>query len=148
MNRVHRYLSFCGLIFLLASCHSAGSGDQVCFRQHCYRVEIADNGNKRMRGLQHRAQLPADAGMLFIFPESGRHAFWMKDALIPLDMIWLDSSRKVVHIETGAQPCSGDICPNYTPSMSALYVLELNAGQVKKNGIKLGDQAKYRLSKI
>lgn len=144
MNRIVKWLLFFFLMCFSMGCRFiGGAGDQVCFRQHCYHVEIADDDMERMRGLQNRTTLFPDAGMLFIFPESERHAFWMKDTLIPLDMIWLDSSRKVVHIESNVPPCRKDPCPTYTPATAALYVLELNAGQAASRGITLGDKAEY-----
>ena len=69
----------------------------------------------------------------------------MKDTLIPLDMIWMDSERRIVHIEHNVPPCAADPCPRYPPSGPALYVLEINAGFAAKLGLKVGDTMEFRL---
>lgn len=99
-----------------------------------------------MRGLQFRGSLDSYSGMLFIFPQSRRHSFWMKDTLIPLDMIWMDHGRKIVHIEHDVPPCREDPCPVYTPPQEALYVLEVNAGTAGALGLQLGDEAEFKIN--
>ena len=98
-----------------------------------------------MRGLQGRASLPAQNGMLFVFPANGRYPFWMKDTLIPLDIIWLDYSRRVVDISADLPPCRTPQCPTYAPRHEALYVLELNAGEAARTGIKPGAPAAFHV---
>lgn len=83
--------------------------------------------------------------MLFILPERQRHSFWMKDTKIPLDIIWLDFVRRVVHVEDHVPPCQEDPCPTYTPDSSALYVLEVNAGHAKRMGLQKGDRLDFHL---
>jgi uncharacterized protein len=79
----------------------------------------------------NRTAMDENGGMLFIFPKIAARPFWMKDTLIPLDMIWLDDTGKVVHIHRDVPPCppaQGDTCPAYGPKEpTARYVLELNA---------------------
>jgi uncharacterized membrane protein (UPF0127 family) len=82
--------------------------------------------------------------MLFLFPEAGEHPFWMKNTLIPLDMIWLDTSGKIVAIRSDVQPCRADPCPTYAPNAISSYVLELAAGQAKAHGLSVGDTLKLR----
>ncbi len=79
--------------------------------------------------------------MLFVFAENGRHVFWMKDTLIPLDMIWLDYAKRIVHIEENVPPCTADPCPLYSPppEVQSWYVFEINAGQSRAWGINVGD---------
>jgi uncharacterized membrane protein (UPF0127 family) len=72
-----------------------------------------------------RPSLAKDRGMLFVFSEKDQHAFWMKNTLIPLDMIRLDEKYTIVDIQE-AQPCKQDPCKIYTPQKGALYVIELN----------------------
>jgi len=98
-----------------------------------------------MKGLMFRQQLEGRRGMLFVFPSSYRHSFWMKDTLIPLDILWLDDARRVVDIKEEAVPCEKDPCPHYVPEEEAVYVLEVNAGEVRKHGIKKGDQWMFHL---
>lgn len=113
---------------------------QVCAQDHCRNVEVADEVHEQQRGLMNRTHLDEDAGMLFVFPQLGSWQFWMKDTLIPLDMLWLDSAGRVLHIASDVPPCPlGDACPWYWPTEKrALYVLELNAGQVQEYGITTG----------
>lgn len=143
--------------FLLVSCFlffyffcggcsrpTAQAINQVCFRDKCVKVEVVQKKEELHRGLQFRKSLDADRGMLFIFQKSRPYAFWMKDTLIPLDMIWMDDGRRIVHIEHNVPPCAADPCPRYTPRHEALYVLEINAGYARKIGIQLGDLAEFR----
>ena len=132
-------LFFLMFVFPQAGCSSRQAGDQVCFKDYCFNVEIADNNIDRMRGLQLRESLPDNMGMLFIFPESRIYSFWMKDTLIPLDIIWIDYDRRIVHIEHNVEPCRSPLkCPSYTPPKKALYVLEINAGKAEELGMLEG----------
>jgi len=115
----------------------------VCFSSSCVNVEVADTPFKRQLGLMHRESLPPDHGMLFVFGEEGLRPFWMKNTLIPLDIIWMDSDLEVVHIEH-ATPCRGDPCTTYAPQAHARYVLEVNAGYAAEHDIKAGDTAALR----
>jgi hypothetical protein len=74
----------------------------------------------------YRQFLEEKEGMFFIFPDSSLHNFWMKNTLIPLDMIWIDDQLTVVRVLT-AQPCNIDLCEVYQPGVVAKYVLEVNA---------------------
>jgi uncharacterized protein len=107
-------------------------------------VEVVADPESRARGLMYRPSLAEDRGMLFLFPEPDVHSFWMKDTLIPLDMIWLDSERRVIAIQRDVPPCQTDPCPSYGPSAVALYVLELAAGQAAAQGIEPGDVLELR----
>jgi uncharacterized protein len=78
--------------------------------------------------------------MLFIFDELAQHNFWMKNTLIPLDIVWLDAHFQVVDTATMV-PCTADLCPVYMPQDLALYALEINAGGVEKWGIHTGELA-------
>ena len=71
--------------------------------------------------------------MLFFFPQSGEYPFWMKNTLIPLDMIWIDDQRRIAHVTSNVPPCKADPCPNYPPNANAKYVLELAAGVAAKH---------------
>ncbi|HBO97016.1 MAG TPA: hypothetical protein DE315_03835 [Candidatus Omnitrophica bacterium] len=135
------------LCFFCGGCSrpDARTADQVCFGDKCVQVEVVRKEEELHRGLQFRTSLAPDGGMLFVFQKSGPYAFWMKDTLIPLDMIWMDSERRIVHIEHNVPPCAADPCPRYPPSGPALYVLEINAGFAAKLGLKVGDTMEFRL---
>ncbi len=69
-------------------------------------AEVADTPDKRARGLMYRTSLAPEHGMLFQFPELGYWTFWMKNTKIPLDIIWLDNTGKIIHIESEVPICT------------------------------------------
>ena len=120
--------------------------DRVCIRETCFTVEVVATRETRQRGLQERYDLPEDAGMFFVFPESAYYSFWMRKTFIPLDIIWIGESLRVVHIEQHCQPCRKDPCPIFSPAAKALYVLEIPAGQAQKYGFFLQDVVRLDLA--
>ena len=101
------------------------------------RVEIASDDASRTRGLMYRRSLEPDRGMIFVFPVADLHTFWMRNTLVPLDMIWMDEEFTVVHVERSVPPCKADPCPiTNTPPADA--ALEVNAGTAKGAGIAAG----------
>jgi uncharacterized protein len=114
---------------------------KICIRAACFYVEVADTPMEESLGLMYRKSLDADKGMLFVFDSEEIHAFWMKNTLIPLDMIWMDSSRNIVYIYRNAQPCGEGLCPAISPNRNAKYVLEVNSGTCEKYGFSVGDKA-------
>src|SRR5688572_10607889 len=146
-------MKYAALVMLLFACSQqapapsdppppapAPAGPRVVLPDNfAYTVEIAADPELRAQGLMYRDQLRPATGMLFFFPVDGEYGFWMKNTMIPLDMIWLDSSQKVVHIKTDVPPCRIEQCPSYEPGVTARYVLELAAGEVVKRGLRVGD---------
>jgi uncharacterized membrane protein (UPF0127 family) len=106
-------------------------------------VEVAANDDMRAQGLMYRDHLAEDRGMIFIFAQTGEYAFWMKNTVIPLDMIWIDEAKKVVHVAHDVPPCQADPCPSYPPGVQARYVLEVGAGVAAKHHVTNGDQFKF-----
>ncbi len=104
-------------------------------------VEIATSSQEKSRGLCCRESLGENSGMLFVYNASGDFPFWMKDTNIPLDMIWLDSTKKVVHLEEKVQPSSYP--KTYSSPIPSKYILETNSGWVEKNAIDIGDRAAF-----
>lgn len=106
------------------------------------RVEIADTDAKRQLGLMFREQLAPTDGMIFVFDEPGYYPFWMKNTLIPLDMLWLDRDARVVSIAHAVPPCEADPCPSFPPDpgTSAIYVVEVVAGFAREHGVRRGDR--------
>lgn len=101
-------------------------------------AEIAGTPEKQRRGLMFRSSLGENEGMLFVFPDEQQRTFWMKDTLIPLDMIFIDSSGTIVDVKKSVQPCKADPCPTYTSKQAAQHVLEVNAGFSDKYGVEEG----------
>ncbi len=110
----------------------------ICFNSHCFTIEIADTPDLRAQWLMNRESLPEDAGMLFVFDIPGSYGFWMKNTLIPLDIIRLDEDFVVVDTAT-MLPCTTDPCPNYNHSGQAMYALEINAWLVEQYDIEIWD---------
>lgn len=92
-----------------------------------FALEVSKSAADREMGLMHREAMQYNQGMLFEFETAGRHRFWMKNTLIPLDIIWLNEAKEVVHFAT-ASPCYADPCDIYGPPVAARYVIELPAG--------------------
>jgi len=111
----------------------------VCFAENCFFVEIADTPEKQTKGLMYRESLDENRGMLFIFDKQGNYSFWMKNTLIPLDIIWLNENKEVVFMENNARPCK-ETCPSINPNQKAKYVLEINSGLANKINLKIGDK--------
>jgi uncharacterized membrane protein (UPF0127 family) len=113
--------------------------NQVCFDKTCFKVELAKTSEQRIKGLMDRESLDENKGMLFIYPEEGKYDFWMKNTLIPLDIIWINKNKEVVFINKNTQPCLVEECPAISPPLDAKYILEINGGLVDKLGIIDGD---------
>src|SRR3989338_5607178 len=103
-------------------------------------VEYAETQEKRISGLMNRPMLPKSSGMLFIFPDEKIREFWMKDTLIPLEIIFIGTKGNINEIVT-MKPCPPDtkICPTYISKSPARFAIEVNAGFAAKNLIIEGD---------
>lgn len=108
-------------------------------------LEVADNIYLQGIGLSGREDMPMDYGMIFVYDyELEGLTFWMKDTLIPLDMIFLNEDFEIVHIIENVPICEEDPCERYTFDGKAKYVVELNAGWVEKYDVELGDVLKLK----
>lgn len=92
-----------------------------------------------------RKELPADCGMLFVFDDELQRSFWMKNTLIPLDMIFFNKNKEVVSITKNVQPCDTEECQKIRPAEKAKYVLELNANTADQINLKIGDKFHFNL---
>lgn len=107
-------------------------------------VEIADTPAKRASGLMWRSYLSEGEGMLFVFGDEGKRNFWMKNTLIPLDIIFISASKKIIGITSNAKPCEADMnCSYITSEENAKYVLEVNGGDTETLGIQVGDSVQF-----
>lgn len=102
-------------------------------------VEIADTAAQHSKGLMFRNSLKKGTGMFFVFNDELSRSFWMKNTKIPLDLIFISSDLKIVDIKANFLPCNAKNCEVYN-SKPAKYVLEVNAGFVDKQEIKLYDK--------
>jgi uncharacterized membrane protein (UPF0127 family) len=100
-----------------------------------FTLEIADTPAKRERGLMFRNSMPPDHGMIFIFEVADNYQFWMKNTLIPLDIVFLDAKGNVIEIEARKANDETSMGPNQPES----YVVELNAGVAANIGLTKGD---------
>lgn len=114
--------------------------EKICFNETCFQAELAVTPEERAKGLMYRETMDEDKGMLFVFDASGEYSFWMKNTLIPLDILWIDENKTIVYMNENTPPCEQDLCQSYKPDKNANYVLELNAGTVDKFGIEIGDK--------
>ena len=103
------------------------------------RVEIADNPAERARGLMERTELKPDTGMLFVFEEPEILSFWMKNTVIPLEIIFFDQEGLFVNSAV-MQPCINDPCPRYASQALTMYAIEAPPGFREKNGIGVGSK--------
>lgn len=108
-------------------------------------VEVMETPEDRARGVMFRESLAPDRGLLFVFDEPERAGFWMKNCRFPLDMVWLDGDKKVVHVTEKAPPCTADPCPTYGPPRPVLYLLEINGGQAREEKAAKGSVLEFEL---
>ena len=105
-----------------------------------FQVEIADTPEKREIGLMYRKEMARDRGMIFIFPYESPQSFWMKNTILPLDMIFINGDKKIVGIVEQTVPFSLD--PRGVPAPSQ-FVLEINGGLAKLYGMRPGDGVRF-----
>jgi uncharacterized membrane protein (UPF0127 family) len=105
-----------------------------------FRVEVVDDEAERSRGLMHRESLPRFAGMLFVYDSPQPVAFWMRNTLIPLDMLFFDGAGRLTRIKENAVP------HDETPIVGGdaiRYVLEINGGMAAELGIEPGAEIRH-----
>ncbi len=141
MKNKHIYLLGFAIVILIVILLLNKMDPVVCFGDSCFDVEVVDDDLERAKGLMFRENMDEDKGMLFVFQNSGDYPFWMKNTILPLDIIWIDSDFRVVHIANNTEPQSLDII---YPSVESRYVLEINSGVAYKNGIDVGSIASIK----
>ena len=108
-----------------------------------YGLELARTPEEQAQGLMFRESLPEKTGMLFLFGDKGVHRFWMKNTMIPLDMVWMDSEGKVLFVSADTPACKADPCPSYGPESPAASVLEIAGGKAAKEKITVGSVLRF-----
>ncbi|MBI2611007.1 DUF192 domain-containing protein [Candidatus Kaiserbacteria bacterium] len=120
-----------------ASDSNVSASSTILIADRVVRVTVADTPEERERGLSGWKGLAEDEGMLFIFNEDGRYAFWMKDMEFPIDILWISRDGAIVHIEEYVAP---ETYPaSFAPRREARYVVELPAGFVERRGVRIGE---------
>ena len=150
MGRSRRYLVMAGVFIIpLGLGARAGAGPAIVPLTlpsgKVLQVEVMVKDQDRQMGLMFRPSLPEDRGMLFVFDELDFHAIWMKNCRFPIDILWLDEARKVVHLAEAVPPCKADPCPTYSSLRRAAYVVELGAGQARREKAVLGATLNFEL---
>lgn len=110
------------------------------------QAEVADTPEKLLFGLAFRESLPEDSGMIFLFEKSDLHKVWTKGFQFPVDLIWVDESKQVIHVKEAAQPCIEDPCPWHgPPPENARYVIEANMGFAQRAEAVVGTELIFAL---
>jgi uncharacterized membrane protein (UPF0127 family) len=110
-----------------------------------FKAELMISDADRAKGLMFRPSLPAGRALLFVFDALDFHAIWMKNCLFPIDIVWLDEERRVVHVAPGVPPCRADPCPSYQPMRRSAYVIEMNAGDARREKLAIGATVGFTL---
>lgn len=147
--------AFIAALIVLLNCCACGDGPTTLEdyqtipvtlpRGQQIRAEVVSHPKDMNKGLMYRDSLAADRGMLFLHGSPGLFPYWMFQVKFPLDIFWLDTSRRVVEISADTPPCKTPAkqCPNYGGTKKAVTVLELPGGSARKFGIQLGDTINF-----
>ncbi len=146
LRRLLPLLSATLLVSLVAGCEKRATLEDYNTRVltlpdgHKIRAEIMIHPEDVMRGMMFRDSLPEDRGMLFLHGEPGNYTYWMYQVKIPLDIIWMDQSGRIVEMSPNTPPCEtkASECPNYGGTKEASIVLELAAGMIEKHNLRVG----------
>ena len=136
------------LLALLASAAAAAKPEVIPLRLPSgqqLEVEVMVEPADRAMGLMFRPSLPEDRGLLFVFDEVDFHGIWMKNCRFPIDILWLDEERRIVHVAEAVPPCKAEPCPVYNPLRKAAYVVEINAGQARREKAVVGATVGFNL---
>ncbi len=128
------------LLVVLTFVRFFGPGNGMATLQagrHGYHLQIVTTAQGQQKGLGGRASMPEGSGMLFAFPTEAPRCFWMKDMQFPLDIIWLNTQKQVVHVEPEVSPAT--FPDTFCPPEPAQYVIELNSGEAARAGIHTGE---------
>lgn len=145
LNRIRAFLSSLLLLMFLC-CQKEGNGSPnnepaVIFPDgFAVSVTLAKTEMERARGLMFVPFLEDNRGMLFLAGHESQNPFWMKNCLIPLDIIWLDNTGLIVDISPDLKPCENDPCPNYYPDAPYIKVLEVRGNLSREHNLKVGDK--------
>jgi len=129
-------------LFLFTACGGVPlTKTEVKVGEQSFVCEVAVTESQRKKGLMFRETLAKNTGMLFDLQEEKNSGFWMKNTLIPLDIIWIGSDKKVLDVIT-ATPCKAEPCEIIQSKSPARWILEINAGEFQGD---IGDQVEFDL---
>jgi uncharacterized protein len=123
---------------------AASAADRVTIDADGHRVlaEVADTPEARDRGLMFRTAMPADQGMLFVYPNDARHCMWMRNTYVPLSVAFLDEHRRVINTDEMAPRTDASHCA----ARPARYVLEMPAGWFLQHGVGGGTRLDFTVA--
>ena len=135
-------LIVCSSLLLCTACQSENTSSTLKIIKQdntevIFQVEVVETVEARMNGLMNRTEMAQNAGMLFVFQDADFRAFWMKNTLIPLDILYINDKGMIGHIHHHATPNDLTAIPSQIPTM---YALEVNGGVASKQGITVGDE--------
>lgn len=140
---MRRYIYLLLLLFMVAC-----SDEQAVFKQgkvifthkDSLRVDVAETAEQRAKGLMFKQYLAANTGLLFVFETETIQRVWMKNTLIPLDVVFISQQGVIISMIEHLKPCLIEVCDIYPSKGNALYMLEMNAGDVDKYHLTIGLQ--------
>lgn len=148
MNKKLIILLFALIIFLILfsifNNQNNISKDEIIIDGHKIMVEIADDAIEQYNGLSNREAICQNCGMLFVFSDNSIKTFIMRNMKFGLDIVWI-KDNKIIQIDQNLKPEGNVPKYHYSSNLPVNYVLELNAGYVEKNNIKIGDYVKINL---
>jgi uncharacterized membrane protein (UPF0127 family) len=128
-------VALCVIVLIVLGISGHGHDRTLRLPSGNYGLKIANNTAERAKGLGGRDHLDEGSGMLFVFSETGKRCFWMKDMRFSIDMLWVDGTKKLTHIEHSVAP---ETYPNPFCA-DGRYVIELPAGVAAHNHLQAGD---------
>lgn len=126
-----------GVVVYAQAVNRNSNTDILQINGRSFLLQVAKTEQQRELGLGNRASLPADQGMLFIFPQVQPECFWMKDMYFSLDMVWINANKQVVYIKHDVSPSTYP--DSFCPTQPVAYVIELNAGMTDNTGMRVGE---------
>ena len=109
-------------------------------------TDVPTTEDQFQKGLGIKDHLKENQGMLFIFGQPAKYAFWMHGMKFPIDIIWVDNKNNVVHVERNLSPCTIDLaCPSYSPDKDSMYVLETTSNFSERHNVTIGTHVNYHI---
>ena len=134
-------------LLVAMACGGSSQAATVAIGDAAFRVEVLTTPAQRTRGLSGREMLEPGSGALFVYEPGGAGAIWMKEMLFDLDLVWIGEGCTVVHVTEKVprpEPGTPDTrLPRYRTSVPASYTLEIDAGEVERSGIGVGDRVRF-----